>query len=62
MICVCFIAFVGLGRIMEGEHQPSDVLAGYILGAMMLTVAIWLYYRLGEWWARRKARETIQQA
>jgi membrane-associated phospholipid phosphatase len=61
-ICVYFIAFVGLGRIMEGDHQPSDVLAGYILGAMMLTVAIGLYHRLGAWWQRRKERQASQRA
>jgi membrane-associated phospholipid phosphatase len=57
LICVYFIAFVGLGRIMEGDHQPSDVFAGYVLGAMMLTFAIWLYHRLGRWWQRRQASQ-----
>ena len=61
VICVYFIGFMGLGRVMEGDHQPSDVLAGYILGAMMLAVAIWLYFRLGRWWARRKERQALQQ-
>jgi membrane-associated phospholipid phosphatase len=32
----CIPAYVGISRIYEGEHYPSDVLAGALLGALWL--------------------------
>lgn len=51
-ICVYFIALVGIGRVLEGAHQPSDVLAGYLVAALTLPLAIMFYYRLERWWQR----------
>lgn len=60
VVCVYFLAVIGFGRVAEGAHQPSDVLAGYLLGALLLALAIWLYRWLGRRWAaheERKARK-----
>jgi membrane-associated phospholipid phosphatase len=42
-LSVAFALFVGLGRLYLGLHWPSDVLAGWALGATQSSVAIaWL--------------------
>jgi membrane-associated phospholipid phosphatase len=57
VVCVYFIAFIGIGRIVEGAHQPSDVLAGYLVGALMLPLAIIFYRRLKATWQRHQQRK-----
>jgi len=37
------LLFVGLGRVEQGLHWPSDVLAGYLVGAIAVAVTIWAY-------------------
>lgn len=54
IICVYFIALVGVGRIVEGVHQPSDVVAGYLVAALMLPLAILCYLWLHARWRRHK--------
>ena len=34
--------------VLERQHWPSDVAAGYLVGALALTAAIVLYHRLGQ--------------
>jgi membrane-associated phospholipid phosphatase len=58
VLCVSFVIDVGVSRILEGQHWPSDVFAGYLLGALMLMVGIALYHRL----AVRAATRTQQPA
>jgi membrane-associated phospholipid phosphatase len=48
-LMVSAIALMGPARILAGEHWPSDVLGGYLLGATWLAVPISLY----EWGRRR---------
>ena len=55
VICLYFIIFIGPSRVLEGEHWPSDIMASYLLGALMLTVAIALYHALSLVWERRRA-------
>jgi undecaprenyl-diphosphatase len=50
VICGYFIVFIGPSRVLEGEHWPSDVVASYLLGALVLLVGIGLYHTLGVWW------------
>jgi membrane-associated phospholipid phosphatase len=49
--CALLIVLIGYARIYSGEHWPSDVLAGYLLGAMWL----WLTIRLYRWGRTRWA-------
>lgn len=41
------IVLVGPVRIYLGEHWPSDVLGGYLIGTMGLIFIVWLYRRWG---------------
>jgi membrane-associated phospholipid phosphatase len=43
------IVLMGLARIHAGEHWPSDVMGGFLLGVVWLTVTVALYR-----WGRRK--------
>ncbi|HEX6818078.1 MAG TPA: phosphatase PAP2 family protein [Ktedonobacterales bacterium] len=54
VVCGYFIVFIGLSRLLEDDHWSSDVLAGYLLGAMMLAAAIVLYHALALAWLHRE--------
>lgn len=54
-ICLYFIIFIGPSRLLEGEHWPSDVLASYLLGALILAAAIAIYHLLGYAWDHYRA-------
>ncbi len=53
-ICAYFIVFIGPSRVLEGEHWPSDVVASYLLGGLVLLAVIGLYHALGVWWVERR--------
>ena len=38
--CISLIALVGYGRIYVGAHWPSDVLGGWLWGAILLVIAV----------------------
>jgi undecaprenyl-diphosphatase len=46
-LCVAVIALGGLSRVYLGVHWPSDVLGGYLLGALWLAALLWVYRRMG---------------
>jgi undecaprenyl-diphosphatase len=62
LICIYFIAFIGVGRIVEGDHQPSDVLAGYLVAALLLALVIQFYWWLGSMWQRHQLRKSDRLA
>jgi membrane-associated phospholipid phosphatase len=41
--CCVDILTIGYSRILEGEHWLTDVLAGYLSGALWLLMCIVLY-------------------
>lgn len=56
------ILIVGYSRVEAGAHWLTDVLAGYLSGALMLTALIFLYLWTTNALARRRARKQQQQA
>lgn len=62
VICLYFIIFVGPSRVLEGEHWPSDAVASYLLGALMLVVGIVVFHLLGMGWARFRERRQHHQS
>jgi len=56
-LLVAMIALMGVARIDSGEHWPSDVLGGYLLGALWLAVTM-LFYE----WGRHKFPAVRQRA
>lgn len=57
IISVYFIALIGVGRIVEGDHQPSDVLAGYLVAALLLPLVVQFYWWLGRVWQHHQLRK-----
>ena len=45
VLCATPVVTVGVARVYVGQHWPSDVLGGYLLGSIWLAVTIWLYRR-----------------
>lgn len=56
LVSLYFIIFIGPARILLGAHWPTDVLASYVLGALMLVLGIVFFHLLGMLWARIRAR------
>ncbi len=54
-VCLYFLIAIGISRVLEGEHWPSDVLASYLLGALVLALAIVVYHLLAIAWVRIEA-------
>jgi undecaprenyl-diphosphatase len=53
-ICLYFLIFIRPSRVLEGEHWPSDVFASYLLGGLVLALAVALYHGLGIAWQRHQ--------
>lgn len=47
--CVVDILSIGYSRIYEGEHWLTDVLAGYLSGAIWLLMCIFIYRWITTW-------------
>jgi undecaprenyl-diphosphatase len=46
IVCGAMIVLIGVSRVYLGAHWPSDVLGGYVLGGICLTIMAKSYKRL----------------
>jgi undecaprenyl-diphosphatase len=49
------ILIVGVARVFDGAHWPSDVLSGYLIGVIWLGLTIRIYQLLKAWFGRRRS-------
>jgi len=58
------ILSIGYSRVLQGDHWLTDVLSGYLEGALYLCLFIYLYRlasgKLVEWQAKREAEKSAQ--
>ena len=48
IISAFFVALIGPSRIYLGDHWASDVLGAYLIGGVLLGIALWIYIKLKE--------------
>ncbi|HEX6478386.1 MAG TPA: phosphatase PAP2 family protein, partial [Ktedonobacteraceae bacterium] len=62
-ICaVLIIVLIGYSRLEEGSHWLTDVLGGYLSGAIFLALLIFLYNHTFDWYQHRRARKQAEKA
>ena len=49
IVAMVIILLIGFSRVYLGVHFPTDVLAGWIIGAILLVIYIAARYPLGKW-------------
>lgn len=52
---------IGYSRILEGDHWLTDVLGGYLEGAIYLFFFIFLYRFTTDWLAKRRAKKQAEK-
>jgi len=53
LLAIALIVLIGVSRMYLGVHFPSDVLAGWVIGAALLFGFVALAERVGAWFSRR---------
>jgi membrane-associated phospholipid phosphatase len=53
------ILLIGYARVYEGEHWLGDVLAGYLSGALWLTLFLGLYHLATRMREHRQAKRAM---
>jgi membrane-associated phospholipid phosphatase len=48
IVSAFFVALIGPSRIYLGDHWASDVLGAYLIGGVLLGIALWIYIKLKE--------------
>ena len=48
VVSALFVALIGPSRIYLGDHWASDVLGSYLIGGVLLGIALWIYLKLKE--------------
>ncbi len=48
VISALFIVLIGPARVYLGDHWASDVLGSYLIGGVLLGIALWIYLKLKE--------------
>jgi len=46
VVSALFVVLVGPSRIYLGDHWASDVLGSYLIGGVLLGIALWIYVQL----------------
>jgi undecaprenyl-diphosphatase len=62
IIAFVIIAVIGYSRILEGSHWLTDVLGGYLSGAIFLAFLIFLYNHTFDWIQSRQARKEAEKS
>jgi len=62
VFAVLNILLMGYSRVFEGEHWLGDVLAGYLSGALWLTLFIFLYQWATKFVERRRSKRMEMQS
>jgi membrane-associated phospholipid phosphatase len=48
VVSALFVVLIGPSRIYLGDHWASDVLGSYLIGGVLLGIALWIYLKLKE--------------
>ena len=48
IISALFVVLIGPARVYLGAHWASDVLGSYLIGGVLLGIALWIYLKLKE--------------
>jgi membrane-associated phospholipid phosphatase len=55
IVAILLILAIGLSRIYLGVHFPTDVLAGWLIGAVILVIYLWLEMPVKAWLGRQSS-------
>ncbi len=62
LFAVLNILLIGYSRVYEGSHWLTDVLGGYLMGALLLALLIFLYRWTLDRLTKRRARRLLEKS